>query len=311
MHPIERHHGAYVDDLIMSAKVHRSTGAGDLYEMLAHRSSDERAFMQPTEDHRRRTTVLVTGASGGIGADLCQLFARDGYDIVLVARNEGNLHRVASELTSRHGITTTVLVYDLAQATAPQDIYDDVQRRGITVDVLINNAGFGGHSAFVKGDPAEFLRMLQVNVVALTHLTRLFLPGMVARRSGRIMNVASTAAFLPGPFMAVYYASKAYVLSLSEALSEEVRGTGVTVTALCPGATTTNFQARAGLGGARLFSRGLVMPSQHVARIGYRGLMAGKPVVVTGFMNRLAALGPRIAPRWLLLKVVRRLHEHV
>ncbi|HZC76160.1 MAG TPA: SDR family oxidoreductase, partial [Ktedonobacterales bacterium] len=190
-------------------------------------------------------TALVTGASSGIGEELARLFARDGYDLVLVARGKTQLEALAAELRQRHGVSLTVLATDLAQPAAAQAIYDELTRAGITVDVLVNNAGYATYGSFTEIPAETELAMLQVNMAALTHLCKLFLPPMVRRGSGRVLNVASTAAFQPGPLMAAYYASKAYVLSLSEALANELRGTGVTVTALCPGPTRSGFQSRA------------------------------------------------------------------
>ncbi len=200
-----------------------------------------------------RLTALVTGASSGIGEDLARLFAADGHNLVLVARGGERLHALAGELRDRKRIAASVIVADLSDPASPDRIARELVENGQQIDVLVNNAGFGQYGMFAKVDPVELGRLLQVNVSALTLLTRLLLPGMLSRRSGRVLNVASTAAFQPGPLMAPYYASKAYVLSLSEALAEETRGTGVTVTCLCPGPTTTRFQARAGMQKSKLF----------------------------------------------------------
>ena len=189
-----------------------------------------------------KQTALITGASSGIGADLARLFARDGYDVVLVARSEEKLREVAEGIGKEHaGVTARVIVADLARPDAARDVVDALG--GLPIDALVNNAGYGVAGPFVETDVRSELEMIQVNVVALTHLTKLLAPGMVARKRGRILNVSSTAAFQPGPLMAVYYATKAYVLSVSEALAEELRGSGVTVTALCPGPTATGFAA--------------------------------------------------------------------
>ena len=182
-------------------------------------------------------TALITGASVGIGRDLAELFARDGHHLVLTARNEGQLQELAAKLRDQYHVNVEVIVQDLSVAGASQQIFERLQSKPI--DYVVNNAGFGSHGLFAGAELQSQLAMLQVNIVALTHLTRLLLPGMLARKSGRILNVASLAAFLPGPYMAVYYATKAYVLSFSEALSSETAGSGVTVTALCPGATRT------------------------------------------------------------------------
>ena len=253
-------------------------------------------------------TALVTGASGGIGEELARLFAADGHSLVLVARSRDKLARLAAELQDKHGVSAHVLAADLARPESPSEIFDELQSAGVGVDALVNNAGFGSYGPFAETDLRQELEMLQVNVVALTHLTKLFLPAMLARRRGYVMNVASTAAFQPGPLMAVYYASKAYVLSFSEALSNECEGTGVRVSALCPGPTETGFVAAAGMGDSKLFDRA-VMDARTVAEAGYRGLLAGKAVVIPGFRNSLLARSIGFFPRGLVTKVVRGIQE--
>jgi uncharacterized protein len=253
-----------------------------------------------------KETALITGASSGIGLDLARLFAKDGHDVVLVARSEGKLREIAAELERDFGVTAHVIVADLARPDAPQRLVAD---HPVDVDVLVNNAGFGVAGPFIENDLAKELEMIQVNVVALTHLTKLLLPPMIARRRGRVLNVASTAAFQPGPLMAVYYATKAYVLSFSEALANEVQGTGVTVTALCPGPTATEFQQRAQMEHARLMRSPLMMDAAAVARVGYRALIAGKTVAIPGWANRLAAFTVRFTPRGLATRVVRQINE--
>jgi len=252
-------------------------------------------------------TALVTGASVGIGRDLAELFARDGHHLVLTARNESQLEELAAKLRGQYRVNVEVVVQDLSVAGASQRILDRLQSKPI--DYLVNNAGFGTHGPFAEAEIESQLAMLQVNVVALTHLTRLFLPGMLARGSGRIMNVASVAAFLPGPLMAVYYATKAYVLSFSEAIASEVAGKGVTVTALCPGPTITEFQIRAGIADTPLFRVG-AMSSGKAARIGYDAMMRGKRSVVTGFSNKVSALGTRLMPRRATAAIAKRLNEN-
>lgn len=253
-------------------------------------------------------TALITGASGGIGYELAKLFARDKHSLVLVARNHAQLEKVAAECRTLGAPQVTVLPKDLAELEAPDEIFAETERRKIRIDFLVNNAGFGERGPFLKTNLDNELEMVQVNIVALMHLTKLYLPGMVQRRFGRVMQVASTAAFQPGPFMAVYYATKAFVLSFSEATFEELRGTGVTVTALCPGATTTKFAQRAGMLNSKLFKM-RVMAAQPVAEIGYRGFMQGKPLVVTGLRNRLMAFSIRLGPRALVRKIVRSIQE--
>lgn len=253
-------------------------------------------------------TALVTGASGGIGYELALLFARDGYDCVLVARSQDKLKELAERLESEHRVKTLVLAKDLAKPSAVDEIYEEVTAASMHVDVLVNNAGFPVFGLFVDTDLRAELEMLQVNVVALTALTKLFLKGMVERRAGRILNLASTAAFLPGPLMSVYYASKAYVLSFSEALSNELRGTGVTVTALSPGPTRTGFQKRGVMEDSRLV-QGQIADAASVALAGYRGLMAGKTIVIPGFTNKLVPWVVRLSPRGVVTRVVRRMQE--
>ncbi|HKN17925.1 MAG TPA: SDR family oxidoreductase [Candidatus Sulfotelmatobacter sp.] len=256
-------------------------------------------------------TALITGASGGIGYELGKLFARDHYNLVLVARSADKLNQVAGELQGQFGITAKTLALDLAAGPAAKSLFDQVQGEGVVVDVLVNNAGFGVFGEFVPMAEEEILGQIQLNITALTQLTRSFLPAMVARRSGKIMNVASTAAFQPGPLMAVYYATKAYVLSFSEALANEVAGSGVVVSCFCPGATDTGFQKRAGMENSRLFKKIGAMNVETVARDGYRGLMSGKTLVISGAQNWLVAESVRFAPRKLVTAVSRWVAEKV
>ena len=255
-------------------------------------------------------TALITGASSGIGEELTRLFARDGYDLVLVARGKSQLEALAAQLRQQHGVSVTVLANDLAQPAAAQAIYDQLTRAGMTVDVLANNAGYATYGSFTEIPAETELAMLQVNMAALTHLCKLFLPAMVRRGAGRVLNVASTAAFQPGPLMAAYYASKAYVLSLSEALANELHGTGVTVTALCPGPTRSGFQSRAKMEDSKLV-QGNIMAAATVAHAGYRAMQAGKTVVIPGLRNRLLVQAGRVTPRKVLTGIVRRMQERV
>lgn len=255
-----------------------------------------------------RRLALITGGSVGLGRDLAALFAADGYDLLLIARNQKQLETVAADLSSKHAINAEVLAKDLSSPTAAQEIFDHVQGKSLKIDALVNNAGFGTNGAFAEADLASQLSMLQVNIVALTHLTRLFLPGMVERRSGKVLNVASTAAFLPGPFMAVYYASKAFVLSFSEAVNSELAGTGVTVTALCPGPTRTEFFDRAGMGSSPLFHANM-MDGPTVVRIGYRAMQRGKPVAIAGFKNRVLIGMMRLTPRSVVTSIAKKLNR--
>ena len=247
-----------------------------------------------------RKTVVITGASSGIGLDLSRLLARDGYRLFLVARSEAKLRELANAIGN-----ATVIVADLVAPDAPQRIFATTG----PADVLINNAGFGLSGPFVEIDLQKELEMIQVNIAALTALTKLYLPPMLALKSGRIMNLASTAAFQPGPLMAVYYATKAYVLSFSEALADELRDTGVTVTALCPGPTATGFAAEAGMEESRLFKLSKPMPSEKVARYGIRAMERGKRVAIPGIANKLLTQSIRVSPRRLVTAIVRKLQE--
>jgi len=254
---------------------------------------------------------LVTGASSGIGLELAGCLAADGHDVVLVARRRDRLEDVGRELARRYGVRWWAIAADLAHPAAPGEIVRQLQSFGVSVDLLVNNAGFGALGPLATLDPETLGRMLEVNVVALTRLTRLLLPGMLERRSGRILNVASTAGFVPGPLMAVYYASKAYVISLSEALAEELRGSGVTVTVLCPGPTRTEFQEVAGMGATRLFKMPGVMDAAAVAQRGYAGLKAGRRIVIPGPLNRALPFAIRFAPRTLVARVAKIFQERV
>jgi short-subunit dehydrogenase len=251
-------------------------------------------------------TVLVTGASSGIGRELARLFAAEGSDLVLVARGEDRLRRLAAELETAHGTTARVERVDLGEPEQQVDLCERLAARRVQVDVLVNNAGFGARGRVVELGLGRQLEMVRLNVEALTTLTRFLLPGMLERGRGGILNVASTAAFQPGPFMAVYYATKAYVLSFSEALGEELRGTGVTVTTLAPGPTVTGFQEEAGLEDTLLFEFG-PMAAEPVARAGHRAFRKGRVLVIPGLGNRLLAFSTRLAPRWLIRRVIRKL----
>ncbi len=255
-----------------------------------------------------RPVALVTGASGGIGADLARELARDGHDLVLVARRVEPMEALAQELKA-HGASAIVLAADLSQPGAAANLVAEVESLGLAIDVLVNNAGVGACGPFDQIDPASLTAMVQVNMIALTELTRFLLPGMIARRGGRVLLVSSTAGFQPGPQMAVYCATKAFVLSFGEAIAYELRGTGVTVTTLCPGATATDFPQNAGVSAIRLFQNrwNPLMSAALVARIGYRGLKAGRRVVITGVANKLFALAGRIAPRFVTLPVAKSL----
>jgi short-subunit dehydrogenase len=256
-------------------------------------------------------TALITGASGGIGLELAKLFARDKYNLVLVARSAQKLQQLASGLQAQHNIPVATFHLDLTEVESANQLFSQLQHARTHIDVLVNNAGFGRFGEFKDVALTESLSQVQLNVTALTHLTKLFLGPMLERRAGRIMNVASTAAFQPGPLMAVYYASKAYVLSFSEALANELSGTGVTVTCFCPGATDTNFQKRANMEDSRLFKQIGAMDAATVARDGYRGLMRGRPLVISGVRNWMVAESVRFAPRRLVTAISRWIQEKV
>ena len=255
-----------------------------------------------------RKTALITGASSGIGLELARIFARENHHLVLVARRADKLRQLAAELEKAHGTRSLILAVDLTEPGASAYVLDQTTRADVTVDVLVNNAGFGQYGPFAQSDLEECLRQIQLNVTTLTHLTRLYLPGMIERGSGRVLNVASTAAFQAGPLMAVYYATKAYVLHFSEAIANELQGSGVTVTCLCPGPTTTEFHKRANMMNSRLLQFGS-MDARTVAEDGYRALMSGKPVVISGFKNWLLAQSVRFSPRQMVTAVARKLQE--
>jgi len=249
-------------------------------------------------------TALITGASSGIGLELARIFAEHGHDVVLVARSENKLQSLSTELQSRGG-RAQVIAADLSAPGGPKAVVDRLAERGIVVDVLVNNAGYGLFGKFVETSWETELSMIQLNIVALTELTKRLLPAMVARKSGRILNVASTAAFLPGPLMAVYYATKAYVLSFSEAIANELAGTGVTVTVLAPGPTASGFQAAASLENSKLVVGKTLATSREVAAAAYEGLMSGAPLVIPGLVNKMTAQMHRLLPRRMVTSLVR------
>ncbi len=254
-------------------------------------------------------TALVTGASSGIGRELAEVLAGEGHDVVLVARRRDRLEELARDLAARHGVSSRAIAKDLEDPASPAEIFEELETEKIGVDILVNDAGLGLYGQFWEIDLARQLAMIGVNLVALTNLTGLFLPGMVSRRRGRIVNVSSTAAFQPGPYMAVYYATKAYVLSFSEALAEELAGTGVTVTALCPGPVLTEFQKAAGIEDTWLFRGPLVMDARSSARTGWAGAKRGKRVVIPGLGNKLLKELVRFSPRRLVTAAARRIQK--
>lgn len=251
-------------------------------------------------------TALITGPSSGIGLELARLIAADGIDLILVARREERLREIAEEFRRLFDVRVDLLVKDLSVAEAPEEIQHWCIGEGRQVDVLVNNAGFGFRDDFLEIPLEKQLDMIRVNVAALTALTHLFLPGMIDRGSGGVLNVASTAGFQPGPHMATYYASKAYVLHFTEALYEELRGTGVRVTCLAPGPTRTEFGEKSDMNRTHLFKHAS-MPADRVARAGFDAFKRGKPLIVPGVTNRLGVLMSRLLPRFLTRKIIARL----
>ncbi len=257
---------------------------------------------------QKGATALITGASGGIGADMARIFAQHGYNLVLVARSENKLQELAAQLSTEFKVKATVLVYDLVDITVPEKIFKNLAAQEISVQMLVNNAGFGEYGFFEEINLQRELDMMQLNMGALVQLSKLFLEQLPKGTPGKIMNVASTAAFQPGPLMAVYYATKAFVLSFSGALANELENRNVTVTALCPGPTKTGFEKDANLDGSDLFA-GKIATSEEVAEAGFKGLMAGDTVVIPGTKNQVMAFAVRLAPRSFVTRLVRFMQE--
>jgi short-subunit dehydrogenase len=254
-------------------------------------------------------TALITGASAGIGVDLAECFAKGGYDLIITARTEAALREVADRISKAHGVKVATIACDLGAVGAGARLAAEIAQRSLGVDVLVNNAGFGHAGGFAAEPIEQQLGMIDLNVRALTELAHIYWKGMLQKKRGGMLNVASTAAFQPGPLMAVYYASKAYVLSFSEALWEEARGTGVHVSCLCPGPTASKFRERAGTGRTRLGKTIAVMPSMPVAQEGYEGFLRNRRVVITGGRNKMMVGAARMLPRGQVLKTVRRMQE--
>ena len=254
-------------------------------------------------------TALVTGASMGIGVDLAECFAKDGYDLILTARSEAALKEVATKLSAKHKIKAASIPIDLGVPGGGEKLATEIAEQGLAVDVLVNNAGYGIAGAFDGSDRTAQLGMIDLNDRALVELTHIYWPRMLANKRGGVLNVASTASFQPGPLMAIYYASKAFVLSFSEALWKEAEGTGVHVSCLCPGPTTSHFRERAGTGKTRLVGNGAAMSSALVAKMGYRAWTKNRRVMITGTRNAiLASLAPFL-PRRTLLGIVHNLQS--
>lgn len=253
-------------------------------------------------------TVLITGASSGIGWELAKLFASDNSNLVLVARREDRLKELADLLKSEFGVDVFILPMDLSKKTAPRQIFSKLRKEGIQIDVLVNNAGFGARGSTVELATELQMDMIQVNMAALTHLTRLFLPGIVERGSGGILNVGSLAGFQPGPNLAVYYATKAYVLSFTEALSEEITNPDIKITCLAPGPVRTEFGRKSELDDSLLFKLSL-MDVEPVAKAGYEGFRKGKVIVIPGIKQKIIPFMGRLIPRSLARKIVKSLQS--
>jgi hypothetical protein len=254
-----------------------------------------------------KNTALITGASNGIGLELAKVHASKGGDLVLVARNKTKLDELKAELESQFKVSVYTIGKDLSAINSAQEVYDETTKQNIQIDYLINNAGFGDFGMFVETEWNKELQMINLNITTLTQFTKLYLQDMVKRRSGKIMNVASTAAFQPGPTMAVYFATKAYVLSFSEAVNNEVSDKGVTVTTLCPGATESGFQAAAAMEESNLVKGKKLPTSKEVAEYGYAAMMKGKTVAIHGLMNWIMANSVRFIPRAIVVKVTRKI----
>jgi uncharacterized protein len=260
------------------------------------------------KDKELINATLITGASSGIGLELAKVFAREGHNLVLVARSEETLKELKARLEEEFDVEVKIIIQDLKYYNAPTLIFDEVKRSRINVNILVNNAGFGIHGKFSESDLEAELEMIQVNITALTHLTKLFLKDMVVYNNGRILNVASTAAFQPGPLMAVYYATKAYVLSFSEALAEELQGTKIKVTTLCPGPTATNFSKNANVQDTKLFGSN-IPTGKDVAEYAYNALINEKRVAIHGFKNKMLIQSSKFISRKTVTRMVKKMQE--
>lgn len=254
-------------------------------------------------------TALITGASLGIGMELAHVFAAKKENLVLVARSVSKLNEMAKEIAIKYGVKVDVIALDLSENESAKKVFAYCEQHNLKVDYLVNNAGFGDFGFFAQSNWDKQLQMINLNITTLTHLTHLFLPSMIKNKYGRIMNVASTAAFQPGPTMSVYYATKAFVLHFSEAIANELEGSGVTVTALCPGATESGFQLAAAMEESKLVKGKKLPTSAEVAEYGYKAMMKGEKVAIHGFLNALMANSIRFTPRSLVLKMVRMMQD--
>ena len=265
--------------------------------------------MPTRKSPEEKPVALITGASRGIGLELAKECAKHGHDVVLVARRQDALEAAAGAIEGKYGVRATVVAADLSSVDARVEVLSSMLEQKIEIGLLINNAGFGLGGEFLETDIEREIEMIDVNVSALVHLTKVFAPAMIKRRSGRIMNVASTAAFQPGPLMSVYYATKAFVLSFSQAIAEEWRNTGVTVTALCPGATATDFAETAQISNTRFFQKLGVADAGDIARYGYKAMMHGDRIAIPGWRDKLMIQSERFAPRRLVTAITRKVQE--
>lgn len=253
--------------------------------------------------------TLITGASSGIGFELASVFARNNHNLILVARTKEKLESLRSEIEKSYQVVAEVIPLDLSLPNSAEVLYKITEKKNLKVEVLVNNAGFGDHGLFLNADSKKIEEMINLNILTLTKLTKLYLPQMVENKYGKIMNVASTAAFQPGPLMSVYYATKSYVLSFSEALFEELKDTGVSVTALCPGPTESGFSEVANMSNVALMELMKLPTSKDVAEFGYKALMNNKAVAIHGFMNSMVAKTTSFIPRSLTRKLVMKLQQ--
>lgn len=254
-------------------------------------------------------TALITGASSGIGLELARIFAKNKTNLVLIARSGDKLKALSDELTKSSGVKVKVIATDLSILKNCDLLVDELKNENITIDYLVNNAGFGTSGFFTDTDLQKEVEMINLNITALTYLTKIYAKEMKLRGCGKIMNVSSTAAFQPGPLMAVYYATKAYVQSFSEALANELKGTGITVTTLCPGPTASGFQSAANINNVRLVKGRKLPSSAEVALFGYNAMMKRQTVAVHGFINKIVAQSYRFLPRKLITSAVRKIQE--
>ncbi len=253
-------------------------------------------------------TALITGASSGIGLSLARLFAADGWKLVLVSQDQERLRAAVAQLKADFQVTVVSVCQDLTIPGAARIVYDKLRKADIKVDALVNNAGFATYGEFTLIDPDRETAEIQLNVAAVTEMTKLFVPPMQKRKQGYVLNVASIAAFQPGPLMAVYYATKAYVLSFSEAIAEELEGSGVSVSVICPGPTATAFASTAKMSKSKLF-KGKLMTAEQVAEAGYRGLLAGQRLIVPSRRDQAMIFGSRFLPRKLITKIIKQAQD--